>query len=518
MIKKIIVGIVLSSAFVIFPYAASAQTLPDGALIRAKGESKIFVLFHGQKYWLRTAEIFNSYKFKWSDVKDVVLEKVNAYPDVQTIKPAGDAKVYHMQGEEKRWVRTPEAFQSNNFNWNTIKPVNAVDFSHYKDGADIADKISSSEGATVTLEINPVAIHSDVPPGVDFSLLWNVWNTVQEKYKNNGKLDRQKMVEGAAEGVLKSLGDPYSVLFKQEESKKFSEDIAGAFGGIGAELGYKKGVVVIAPLSGMAAERAGIKAGDKIVKINDESAADMTVEDAVSKIRGEKGVVVKLLIERIGTDALIEFRIVRETIKVPTVNWSRKTNDIAYIKIHNFFGDVDVDFIKALREAQADGAKKFIIDVRDNPGGLLDASINIAAQFIPRGKIIVSADFGEGKDKNEFIAPGGGFAENAPVVMLINGGSASASEILAGALKDSEKAVLIGEKSFGKGTIQEVIRLSGGTTMKITTAQWLRPSGKAFEEHGIDPDIALPLTDEDRQAGRDPQLTKALETLAQIFN
>lgn len=516
MIKKIIIGIVLSSAFVIFPYAASAQALSDGALIRAKGESKIFVLFHGQKYWLRTAAIFNSYKFKWSDVKEVSPEKANAYPDVQTIKPTNDTKIYHVRGEEKRWVRTPEAFNANNFNWSAIKPVNATDLASYKDGADIADKISSSEGATVTLEINPVPLYSDVPPGVDFSLLWNVWKTVLEKHKSSATLDQQKMVEGAAEGVLKSLGDPYSVLFKQEESKKFAEDIAGEFGGIGAELGYKKGVVVVAPLSGMPAERAGIKAGDKIVKINDESTIDMTVEDAVTRIRGQKGTEVKLLIERVGTDALIEFRIMREIIKVPTVKWSKKTNDIAYIKIHNFFGDVEYDFMNAVKEAQAGGMTKLIIDLRDNPGGLLDASINIAAQFVPRGKIIVSADFGVGKDKSEFTSPGGGVAENMAVVVLINGGSASASEILAGALKDSKGATLIGEKSFGKGTIQEVIRLSGGTTMKITTAQWLRPSGRAFEEHGIDPDIAIPLTDEDRQAGRDPQLDKALSVLQGI--
>ncbi|MEK7494223.1 MAG: S41 family peptidase, partial [Patescibacteria group bacterium] len=351
------------------------------------------------------------------------------------------------------------------------------------------------------------------PPGVDFSLLWNVWKTVLEKHRNSTTLDQQKMVQGAAEGVIKSLGDPYSVLFKQEESKKFAEDIAGEFGGIGAELGYKKGVVVIAPLSGMPAERAGIRAGDKIVKINDASTIDMTVEDAVTRIRGEKGKEVKLLIERVGTDALIEFRIIREIIKVPTVKWSKKTNDIAYIKIHNFFGSVESDFAQALKEIQADGTRKLVIDLRDNPGGLLDASINIAAQFIPKGKVIVSADFGVGKDKSEFISPGGGPAENMAVVVLINGGSASASEILAGALKDSKGATLIGEKSFGKGTIQEVIRLSGGTTMKITTAQWLRPSGKAFEEHGIDPDVAIILTDEDRQAGRDPQLDKALSIL-----
>lgn len=513
MIKKIIVGIIVTSVFVIFPYAASAQTLSDGALIRAKGESKIFVLFHGQKYWLRTAEIFNSYTFRWSDVKEVAPEKVNAYPDVQTIKPAGGTKVYYVHGNERRWVRTPEAFNANNFNWSRVMPVNATDLAGYKDGADIADKISAFEGATVTLEINPVPLYSDVPTGVDFSLLWNVWKTVLEKHKDSATLDQQKMVQGAAEGVLKALGDPYSVLFKQEESKKFAEDIAGEFGGIGAELGYKKGVVVVAPLSGMAAERAGIKAGDKIVKINDESTIDMTVEDAVTRIRGQKGTEVKLLIERIGADALMEFRIVRETIKVPTVAWSRKTNDIAYIKIHNFFGNVESDFNQALKDARASGVRKIIIDLRDNPGGLLDASINIAAQFVPKGKIIVSADFGAGKDKSEFISPGGGIAENMAVVVLINGGSASASEIFAGALKDSKGATLIGERSFGKGTIQEVIRLAGGTTMKITTAQWLRPSGEAFEEHGIDPDIAIVLTDEDRQAGRDPQLDKAISVL-----
>ncbi|MCR4322675.1 MAG: S41 family peptidase [Candidatus Azambacteria bacterium] len=512
MIKKIIISIVAVCAFIIFPYAVSAQTLSDGALLRARGESKIFVLFHGQKYWVRTAEIFDSYKFKWSDVKDVAPATLNAYPDVQTVKSTGDAKVYHVQGEEKRWVRTPAAFNANNFNWNAIKPVNAVDFNHYKNGTDIQEKIAA-EGATVTLEITPISLYSDVPPGVDFSLLWNTWKTVQEKYKGSGKLDQQKMVEGAAEGMLKSLGDPYTVLFKQEESKKFAEDIAGAFGGIGAELGYRNGIVIIAPLSGMAAERVGIKAGDKIVKVDDESTIDMTVEEAVTRIRGEKGAEVKLLIERAGTDTLLEFRIVRETIKVPTIQWSKKTNDIAYIKIHNFFGAVENDFVNAVKEAQAGEATKLIIDLRDNPGGLLDASINIAAQFVPKGKIIVSADFGEGKNKNEFISPGGGIAENMAVVVLINGGSASASEILAGALKDSKGATLIGEKSFGKGTIQEVIRLPGGTTMKITTAQWLRPSGKAFEEHGIDADIVLERTDEDRQSGRDPQLDRALNVL-----
>lgn len=431
------------------------------------------------------------------------------YPDGTLLRGEGEQKVYYIQNSEKRWVVSPEAFNANSFNWGAIRNVSGAELESYRTGADITGNIS---GATVTLEITPVLPPSDMPAGVDFSLLWNAWKTLEEKYRNSATLDRQKMVEGAVDGLIRSLGDPYTTFLKPADATKFSEDVAGEFYGIGAELGYKNGIVVIAPLKGLGAEKAGMRVGDKIVRINDESTIDLTVEQAVMRIRGPKGTTVRLTVERAGEAALREFSIVRELVRVPTIDWSKKTNDIFYIRIHNFFGDVERDFTNAVAEAQAGGMKKLILDLRGNPGGLLDASIAIASRFVPKGKVVVSADFGEGKGKSDFTSAGGPL-EQTPVVVLINGGSASASEILAGALKDDRGATLIGERTFGKGTIQELLRLPGGGLMKVTTAQWLRPSGKPIDEHGIDPDITVLLTDEDKAAGRDPQLEQALRVI-----
>lgn len=434
------------------------------------------------------------------------------YPDGTLLRTEGDSRVFYIQNAQKRWVVSPEAFNVNGFNWSQIRPVSKMELDSYQTGEDITGSLT---GATVTLEITPAFAPSDAPQGVDFSLLWNAWKTVEEKYKNSTTLDRQKMVEGAVDGMIRSLGDPYTTFLKSDDATKFTEDVAGEFYGIGAELGYKNGIVVIAPLKGLAAEKAGVKAGDKILRINDESTLDLTVEQAVIRIRGPKGVSVRLTIERAGEAAMREISIVRELVRVPTIEWTKKTNDIAYVRILNFFGDVEKDFINAVKEVQAGGMRKIILDVRGNPGGLLDASISIASQFIPKGSVVVSADFGEGKGKSDFNSTGG-ILEKTPVVVLMNSGSASASEILAGALKDARNATLVGERTFGKGTIQELLRLPGGGLMKITTAQWLRPSGKPIDEHGIDPDNEVLLTDEDKTAGRDPQLDQALRVIQAI--
>lgn len=510
MYKKLSVSIAFAFLIVCIPIVASAQALADNAVVRASDSPKVFLISKGQKYWLRTAEILNSYRFAWRDVKVVSPEALSTYPDAQLISSNDGKKIYRIKGWTKRWVATPEAFNANGFNWNGIISTTALDFNHYEEGADITGKVSDAAGTTATIEIQALPIRSDVPQGVDFSPLWNVWRTVEEKARNSTTLDKQKMVEGAAEGVVRSLGDPYSVLFEKEESQKFSQDVAGEFGGIGAELGYKNGVVVIATLPGMPAEKVGLQAGDKIAAINGESTAGMAVDQAVARIRGTVGTVVKLVIERSGMSAPMEFSITRALIKVPTVSWSKKTNDIAYLRIHNFFGNVEGDFVQAVNEIKTGGMTKIVLDLRGNPGGLLNASINIAASFIPKDKLIVSADFGAGKQRSEFISPGGGMLENMQVVVLIDGASASAAEIVAGALRDSRGVTLVGETSFGKGTVQELIQLSGGTLLKLTTAQWIRPSGKPIDEHGIDPDIVVPMTLEEKASGRDPQLDKAL--------
>lgn len=491
--------------------ARAAHIFPDGALVKERGGSKVYEVFQDGAYWIRTPAVFRAYGFSWKNVREVASGALGGLAPVKLITHPASAKIYYIENEKARWIVSPEAFNANGFNWSAIKPVNAIDLESYEAGPEVSGDIS---GKTVTVEITPIAPslqQSAAPAGVDFSLLWNVWSTIEEKYRNSGALDRARLVQGAAEGVVKALSDPYTVFLKPDDARKFSQDVEGEFFGIGAELGYKKGIVIVAPLEGLPAHKAGMKAGDKIVKINDESAADMTVEDAVTRIRGKKGTQVTLTIVRGESDVPIEFTVVRDLVKVATVEWSRKTNDVFYIKIHNFFGNVEADFMQAVKEAQAGGMRKLVLDVRNNPGGLLDASIAIASQFIPKGKAVVSADFGAGKRIDDFVSYGGGTLENTPMAVLINGGSASAAEIFAGALKDTRGISLIGEKTFGKGTIQEVNRFAGGASLKVTVAQWLRPSGSPIDGRGIEPDIAVAFTDEDKTAGRDPQLDKALQ-------
>lgn len=496
-------------------FAKSSSKARDILLLKAHGDSKVYAVENGRKYWLRTPEVFNSYGLSWSAISDVEDGKLSAYSDARLIKLSTDEKVYYIKKDTKRWINSLEAFNQNGFDWQAVKTVSPLDFIHYKNGADISGDISDSTG-TITVEVAPSQTNIDAPAGIDFNPLWETWDVIGEKYYNSSKIDKKNMVQGAAEGAVKSLGDPYTVLFTPTESKKFSEDISGEFGGIGAELGYKNGIVIIAPLKGMPAERAGLRTGDKIVKINATSTQDMTVDDAVSLIRGEIGTKVTLTILRTGEVDLLEFTITREVIRVPTVDWNMKENGVAYIKLHNFFGTAEDDFIKALKEAKAAGMKKMVLDLRNNPGGLLDSSVNIASEFISAKKTIVTQDFGEGKQQRNFISRGGTLTE-MPVVVLVNDGTASAAEILAGALRDQRNARIIGEKTFGKGSVQELVELSQGSLLKVTVSKWLTPSGKAINEVGIMPDIEVPLTEADRSAGLDPQLEKALAIIQIMY-
>lgn len=348
---------------------------------------------------------------------------------------------------------------------------------------------------------------------VDFSLFWKVWDIVKEKHIDNDELDAQEMVYGSINGMLKATGDPYSYFFDPEESRKFSEDIEGSFEGIGAELGIKDDILtIIAPLEDSPAQKAGLLAGDKIFKVDDKIAADFTIDQAVDLIRGKKGTSVTLTILRAGEQETREVVVTRDKIEIMSVKLEFKENNIAHIKLTKFVENTDKEFNQAVNAIIKAGAKGIILDLRNNPGGLLDKSIDVASRMIRKGDVVVTEEDGAGK--TESIETVGGDALSAiPTVVLINEGSASAAEILAGALKDNRGLTLIGKKSFGKGSVQQLISLPNGSSVKITVAKWLTPSGKYIMDEGIAPDVEVDLTLDDYENKRDPQLDKAVEII-----
>jgi len=355
------------------------------------------------------------------------------------------------------------------------------------------------------------------PQDVDLSLFWESYHKLQEKFVDKEKFDIQKMIYGAISGMVKSLEDPYTVFLPPDDTKKFIEDVSGSFEGIGMEIGIRKGQLqVIAPLEGTPAQRAGLRAGDKILKINDTSTADLTIDEAVSLIRGPKGTEAALTIYREEWETTKEIKIIRDVIQVPSLKWELKEEDIAYMKLYQFSEKASFDFRVAAIEILNSPAKKIILDLRDNPGGYLEVAQDIAGWFLERGKVVVIEDFGEGKEKKEYQAQGPGSFSEFTVVILINQGSASASEILAGALRDNRGVKLIGEKSFGKGSVQELERLKDGSSLKITIAKWLTPKGEILTDKGLEPDIKVEMTEEDYQEERDPQLDKAIEIIKEM--
>jgi carboxyl-terminal processing protease len=349
---------------------------------------------------------------------------------------------------------------------------------------------------------------------IDFSPLWSAWRAVESKYVSSNKLDHQKMVWGAIEGMVKSLDDPYSMFFPPEEAKMFNEDINGDFEGVGMEIGARKGIlIVIAPLKNTPADKAGIKAGDKILKINDTLSAEMTANEAVRLIRGPKGTSVKLTILRDGVENPLEISIIRDIIHIPALDIERKAGGIFVIKMYNFSGTAANSFRNALREFVLSKENKLILDLRNNPGGYLESAVDIASWFLPIGKVVVREKFSDEKE-NVFRSKGYNIFKNLTMVIIVNKGSASASEILAGALQEHGKAKLVGEKTFGKGSVQELIQITPETSLKLTTAQWLTPNGRLLSEKGLEPDIKVELTEEDFELNRDPQMDKAVEILS----
>jgi carboxyl-terminal processing protease len=360
--------------------------------------------------------------------------------------------------------------------------------------------------------VTKIAYHVPQPGTVDFSLFWDAYNKLEQGYINPSDITNQKVVYGAIAGMTNALGDPYTNFFNPQQAQRFQQDLAGSFEGIGVEIGIKGNLLtVIAPLKGTPGEAAGLKAGDAVVKINGKDSTNMTADEAVTLIRGKRGTEVTLSIFREGWNSPKDFKIIRDTIKVPSIEWSLKNGDIAYIQIYQFDQDLSADFKTIALQILQSPAKKIVLDLRNNPGGYLEVGQDVAGWFLPKGQTFTIEDFGKGKEQQIYKTEGTGQLASYPVVVLMNQGSASASEILAGALRDNRKVQLIGTKSFGKGCVQEVVTLRDGSFLKITIANWLTPKGSSISNVGLTPDVKADITEQDAAAKKDPQLDKALE-------
>lgn len=374
------------------------------------------------------------------------------------------------------------------------------------------------DGQTTPKTINITGVSNAVPQGTangsDFSVFWQTWDLLGQNYLKYSDVTGEKRVQGAVRGLAGSMGDPYTTYFNPKESKDFQESVQGkGFGGIGIEIGSRKGqLMVIAPLKGTPADKAGLRAGDYILRINATSTENLSVDQVVTLIRGKEGTDVTLLIFRDGWDKTKEFKITRSTIEIPTLDLTMKDDGVAYIQLYSFNGNASRLFGQAALQAGRKGARGVVLDLRNNPGGYLDSAVDIAGWFMPRGKIVVS-EAGRSNSRGDLRANGTAALDKLPVVVLINKGSASASEILAGALRDQRGAKLVGEQSFGKGTVQEVFDLKDGSSIKITIAHWVMPSGQILDSEGIKPDFNVPITDSDIEKNKDPQLDKAMSII-----
>ncbi|MBU0598303.1 S41 family peptidase, partial [Patescibacteria group bacterium] len=318
---------------------------------------------------------------------------------------------------------------------------------------------------------------------------------------------------GALKGMIRSLGDPYSIFLDPEETENFTQELSGSFEGIGAEIGIKNDqLTVIAALPNTPAYNAGLKAGDKILKINDFDTIDMSLDMAVSLIRGPQETVVVLTILSSNNDEINEISITRNIIDVESVTWEILDDNIAYIELIHFNSDTYSDFKKIANEIILKNPNGIVLDLRSNPGGYLDNAIDVAGEFL-EDKVIVIEDFGDSRE--EYKSGNNAKLKDIPMVVLVDAGSASASEIVAGAMQDYDRATIVGEMTFGKGSVQDFEEYIDGSSLKITVAKWLTPNGISIEDEGIIPDVEIINTEEDFNNNQDPQLDKALEILKQ---
>ncbi len=347
---------------------------------------------------------------------------------------------------------------------------------------------------------------------VDFATFWEAWDKLNTTYLNKKDLSGEKLLQGAIAGMVSAAGDPYTSYFSPDDNQSFNDELSGTFEGVGMELGSKSGkLVVIAPLEDSPAAKAGILAGDQIVAIDGKDASKMTIADAVSKVRGKAGTKIKLQLLRSGKDKPLDLELTRAKINVKSIK-HKIEGDTAIINITRFGDTTKQEWDDIVNELSTKGIKKIVLDLRNDPGGRLDTAIYIGGDFLTTKDVVVQQEDSDGK-RQQFNSDKEGRLQGDKVVVLINKGSASASEIVTGALRDHKKATTLGETSFGKGTVQAVNDLKDGSGLHITIAKWLTPKGDWIHGKGITPDIKIDLTEEDLTSGTDPQLAKALELL-----
>lgn len=362
----------------------------------------------------------------------------------------------------------------------------------------------------ITLPSQRSNVNKHLPNDLNFKSVEQVYDSLKSNF--DGELSESELLDGLKEGLVKASNDPYTEFLNIEESKEFSEDITGTFTGIGAELEREeKNIIVISPISGFPADKAGLKPRDIIAEIDGKSAYDISVSEAVKKIRGPENTIVKLKIVRSNTQ-VIDIEITRAKITIPSVETKIVSNNIGYIKISRFGDDTVKLTRQAANEFNAKKVKGVILDVRNDPGGLLDSAVDVSNIWLERGKTILEEKRGNVVVK-QFKAKNQPILNNVPTVVLINEGSASASEIVAGALKDNNIATLIGTKSFGKGSVQQLVNFGDGTVLKVTIARWYTPNGKNIDKEGINPDQEVKVSEEDAKAKRDPQLNAAIQKI-----
>lgn len=358
---------------------------------------------------------------------------------------------------------------------------------------------------------------------LDFKLFWDTWDKLEKKFIDKNKIEPQKMFYGAIKGMVSSLEDPYTFFLTPEENKEAKNDLGGKFEGIGAQLGLQDNrIIIVAPLKDSPAKKAGVKAGDFINKVNNQSTRGWTLPQAVAKIRGPKGTKVKLTLERNTKE--FDVLLVREQIKVDSVELTyqiKNNKTIAYIKVNQFGDNTNDEWDRAVDEVAARWQRRqikgLIVDMRDNPGGYLDGAVYLASEFLDQGKLVVKQTSTVSETKNYEVARPGKLLD-IPLVLLLNKGSASAAEIFAGSLRDYKRAKLVGEKSFGKGSVQEALDLKDGAGLHVTVAKWILPNGDWINGKGIEPDVKVEnQTKEGNSLTKetDKQFEKAIEILVQ---
>ncbi len=355
------------------------------------------------------------------------------------------------------------------------------------------------------------SVQSNAPANLDYSSVEKLYDTLKRDY--DGQLDVNKLLDGMKAGLASAAGDPYTEYMNKDAAKNFNNQLTGTFTGIGAELSKddQGNIIVISPIAGYPAEKAGIKPKDIIAEVDGKPTSGLTIDDAVSKIRGDAGTHVKIKVIRDKSQAL-DFDIVRETITLPSVTSKMLDGKVGYIKISRFGEDTVALTTKAANDLKAQGAKGMVLDVRGDPGGLLDAAVGVSSLWLEPGKTILQ-EKRDGLVVRTYRAQGDPVLKGMPTVVLINEGSASASEITAGALKDNGVAKLLGVKSFGKGSVQQIEQLGDGSVLKVTIAKWYTPAGVNINKEGIKPDTEVKLSDDDAKAQRDPQLDAARQSL-----